>query len=208
MARRRCRACSPRSPRAGGDFDAIVIACFDDTGLAAARAPRPCPVIGIGEAAYHAALLLGRRFSRRHHAVGLGPDPRGEPRRLRPRPRCVRVRATEVPVLDIDGRRGEIAAEIAARWPRTAPRRSCSAAPAWPTCRPPLAPPRRPGDRRRHRRLRPRAHAGDIARLGLAALIEAAHPCSYALWADWALPKSALRPSADVSRSRTNHSPS
>lgn len=31
---------------------AIVIACFDDTGLAQARAQAACPVIGIGEASY------------------------------------------------------------------------------------------------------------------------------------------------------------
>ena len=48
---------------AGRRFDAIVIACFDDTGLAEARALAPCPVLGIGQAAYLAAVLLGRRFS-------------------------------------------------------------------------------------------------------------------------------------------------
>ena len=42
---------------------AIVIACFDDTGLAAARALATCPVIGIGQAAYHVAALAGARFS-------------------------------------------------------------------------------------------------------------------------------------------------
>src|SRR5690606_11177193 len=34
---------------------AHVIACFDDTGLDAARAVAAAPVIGIGEAAFHAA---------------------------------------------------------------------------------------------------------------------------------------------------------
>ena len=43
--------------------DVIVIACFDDTGLAALRAAAHCPVIGIGQAAYHMASLLGQRFS-------------------------------------------------------------------------------------------------------------------------------------------------
>ena len=33
------------------DFDAVVIACFDDTGLDAARCLTDKPVIGIGEAA-------------------------------------------------------------------------------------------------------------------------------------------------------------
>lgn len=43
--------------------DACIIACFDDTGLAEARALANVPVIGIGEAAFHAAMLLGQRYS-------------------------------------------------------------------------------------------------------------------------------------------------
>ena len=42
---------------------AIIIGCFDDTGLDAARALAACPVIGIGQAAYHLASLFGPRFS-------------------------------------------------------------------------------------------------------------------------------------------------
>lgn len=42
---------------------AIIIGCFDDTGLDAARALVSCPVIGIGQAAYHLASLYGARFS-------------------------------------------------------------------------------------------------------------------------------------------------
>ncbi len=42
---------------------AIVIGCFDDTGLCAARELASCPVIGIGQAAYHMASLFGARFS-------------------------------------------------------------------------------------------------------------------------------------------------
>lgn len=43
--------------------DAIIIACFDDTGLAAAREAAHCPVLGIGQAAFHTAALLGHRYS-------------------------------------------------------------------------------------------------------------------------------------------------
>jgi allantoin racemase len=43
--------------------DAHVIACFDDTGLDAARQIASSPVIGIGEAAYHAAALIANRFT-------------------------------------------------------------------------------------------------------------------------------------------------
>ncbi|WP_223422782.1 aspartate/glutamate racemase family protein [Tateyamaria pelophila] len=42
---------------------AIIIGCFDDTGLDAARSIAHCPVIGIGQAAYHLAALAGARFS-------------------------------------------------------------------------------------------------------------------------------------------------
>ncbi|MEO9824536.1 MAG: aspartate/glutamate racemase family protein [Paracoccaceae bacterium] len=42
---------------------AVIIGCFDDTGLSAARALANCPVIGIGQAAYHLASLYGARFS-------------------------------------------------------------------------------------------------------------------------------------------------
>lgn len=41
---------------------AYVIACFDDTGLDAARELTDAPVIGIGEASCHVATLLGQRF--------------------------------------------------------------------------------------------------------------------------------------------------
>jgi allantoin racemase len=45
--------------------DAHVIACFDDTGLDAARQLASAPVVGIGEAAYHAATLLAHKFTPR-----------------------------------------------------------------------------------------------------------------------------------------------
>ncbi|MGD1922780.1 MAG: aspartate/glutamate racemase family protein [Paracoccaceae bacterium] len=41
-------------------FDAAIIACFDDTGLAEARAAVQIPVIGIGQAAFLAAMIYGR----------------------------------------------------------------------------------------------------------------------------------------------------
>lgn len=42
---------------------AIIIGCFDDTALEAARDIASCPVIGIGQAAYHLAALAGGQFS-------------------------------------------------------------------------------------------------------------------------------------------------
>jgi allantoin racemase len=51
----------PKAREAG--VDAIVIACFDDTGLAETRAAAHCPVLGIGQSAFHMAALLGHRFA-------------------------------------------------------------------------------------------------------------------------------------------------
>jgi Asp/Glu/hydantoin racemase len=42
--------------------DAAVIACFGDPGLEAAKELLDIPVLGISEAAFHAAAMLGRRF--------------------------------------------------------------------------------------------------------------------------------------------------
>ncbi|MEM9043126.1 MAG: aspartate/glutamate racemase family protein [Pseudomonadota bacterium] len=42
------------------DYAAAIIACFDDTGLAEARNSVDIPVIGIGQAAFHAAMIFGQ----------------------------------------------------------------------------------------------------------------------------------------------------
>jgi allantoin racemase len=81
---------------------AHVIACFDDTGLDAARCISDHPVVGIGEAACHVASMLGCSFSivttlqrsipaLRRNVVHYGF---GE--------RCVSIRAAEVEVLALD----------------------------------------------------------------------------------------------------------
>ena len=81
--------------------DGYVIACFDDTGLDAARTLAHGPVVGICEAAMHVATMLGGRFSvvttlqRSVQALeALG-------RRYGVADRC-RVRAAEVPVLALE----------------------------------------------------------------------------------------------------------
>ena len=48
---------------AGPPTDAVVIACFGDPGLDAAREACEAPVIGIAEAAFHAASFLATGFS-------------------------------------------------------------------------------------------------------------------------------------------------
>jgi allantoin racemase len=88
--------------RKAGKVDATVIACFDDTGLEAARCFSPSPVIGIGEAGFHMASLIAEKFgvvttlSRslapiEHNLTKYGLASR-----------CAGVRASDVPVLELE----------------------------------------------------------------------------------------------------------
>jgi allantoin racemase len=83
-------------------FDAIVIACFSDPGLQAAREVVAIPVVGIEESGLHVAAMLGHRFSvltaRRQrvpakieHVRGLGLESR-----------LASVRPLEMSVLEMD----------------------------------------------------------------------------------------------------------
>ncbi len=47
----------------GHNYDAVIIACFDDTGLPELKSRISIPVLGVGEAAFHAATMLGSTFS-------------------------------------------------------------------------------------------------------------------------------------------------
>ena len=82
--------------------DAIVIACFDDTGLAPARALCPKPVIGIGQAAYVMAGLLGARFSVVTSLPVSIPVIEGNIAEMGYANACAKVRASNLPVLTID----------------------------------------------------------------------------------------------------------
>lgn len=44
-------------------YDAVILACFSDPGLHAAREVSSIPVIGIEESSFHVAAMLGARFS-------------------------------------------------------------------------------------------------------------------------------------------------
>lgn len=84
------------------EADAHVIACFDDTGLDAARALSPHPVIGIGEAAYHMASLVAERFTVVTTLSRSIPTLQANLVRYGLASRCARVRAAEVPVLALE----------------------------------------------------------------------------------------------------------
>lgn len=82
--------------------DAIVIACFDDTGLAQARARAGCPVLGIGQASFVMAGLLGLRFSVITSLAVSIPVIEGNIHDQGFSGQCVSVRASGLPVLTID----------------------------------------------------------------------------------------------------------
>ncbi len=82
--------------------DAIVIACFDDTGLAEIRAAAHCPVIGIGQAAYVTASLLGHRFSVVTTLDVSVPVIEGNIETLGYGESCASVRASGLPVLTVE----------------------------------------------------------------------------------------------------------
>ena len=82
--------------------DGIVIACFDDTGLANARALTSVPVLCIGHAAYQASMLLGLRFSVVTTLSVSVPVLESNIRQFGCTDYCCKVRASEVPVLDLE----------------------------------------------------------------------------------------------------------
>ena len=79
-----------------------VIACFDDTGLDAARALARAPVVGIGEAAFHVASLIAGSFSVVTTLSRAVPAIQQNLVRYGLAPRCARVRAAEIPVLALE----------------------------------------------------------------------------------------------------------
>ena len=84
------------------DVDAIVIACFDDTGLDAVRSLVSVPVLGIGEAAYHAASMIATKFSVITTLSRSVPGLESNLMRYGLAQKCVRVRATDIPVLKLE----------------------------------------------------------------------------------------------------------
>jgi allantoin racemase len=83
--------------------DGYVLACFGDPGLDAARELARGPVVGIAEAAMHAATLVGRGFS----VVTTLARTRGRALDLAARyvaaGACRGVYACDIPVLDLEG---------------------------------------------------------------------------------------------------------
>ena len=87
--------------RAGG-FDGVVIACFGDPGLPAARELSPVPVVGIAEAAMLTACMVAHRFSIVTVLPRVKPFLEDVVRYHGLESRCASIRTTPLSVLDCE----------------------------------------------------------------------------------------------------------
>jgi allantoin racemase len=88
--------------RADPDADAYVIACFGDPGLLAARELTGAPVLGIAEAAMHSATFLATSFSVVTTLERTRIISEALVRNYGMQAACRRVRATDLPVLELE----------------------------------------------------------------------------------------------------------
>ena len=82
--------------------DAVLVACFDDTGVDAVRCLVEVPVIGIGEAAYHAASMVASKFSVITTLSRSVPGIEANLERYGLMRKCSSVRASDIPVLALE----------------------------------------------------------------------------------------------------------
>jgi len=88
--------------RADPNADAYVIACFGDPGLLAARELTGAPVLGIAEAAMHSATFLATSFSVVTTLERTRIISEALVRNYGMQAACRRVRATDLPVLELE----------------------------------------------------------------------------------------------------------
>ena len=109
------------------DFDAVVIACFDDTGLDAARCLTDKPVIGIGEAAYHFASMIANKFSVVTTLARSVPALEHNLHKYGLITRVARVRSSDVAVLELEHPGSDACARISAEIGRAVAEDLCEA---------------------------------------------------------------------------------
>lgn len=91
-----------REMKSDDRFDAVIIACFDDTGLSELRARARVPVTGIGEAAYRLAIETAPPFSVVTTLAVSIPVLEGNIISYGFAEQCARVRASAIPVLELE----------------------------------------------------------------------------------------------------------
>lgn len=92
--------------------DAVILGCFDDTGIDTLRSRGAVPVVGLGEASCHSAAAAAQHF---HVVTTLAvsiPVIEENIRAMGLWARCGSVRASGVPVLDLPRRIGDVQAAI------------------------------------------------------------------------------------------------
>ena len=82
--------------------DGYIIACFDDTGLDAARCMVDAPVLGIGQSACSVASMLSNKFTVITTLSRSVPVLESNLQRYGLAARCAKVRATDIPVLELE----------------------------------------------------------------------------------------------------------
>jgi allantoin racemase len=82
--------------------DCIIIGCFDDTALEEAASLADCPVIGLGQSAYHYAALRNWQFSVVTTLSVSVPILEANIKRLGLSGYLAKVRASEIPVLELE----------------------------------------------------------------------------------------------------------
>lgn len=107
--------------------DAVIVACFDDTGLKALKARSPVPVVGIGEAGFLAAMLVAERFSVVTTLAVSLPVIEANLEAYGWRGRCAGLHASGVPVLDLEGADTKVVETVAAGIARAVTEDGCDA---------------------------------------------------------------------------------
>ena len=92
--------------------DAYLVACFGDPGVGAARELTEAPVVGIGEAAFQAAVTIARRFAVITTLPRSIPEIEDALERHGMRSRCVAVEPLGIPVADQGGHNPDTTAAI------------------------------------------------------------------------------------------------
>ena len=97
---------------AGENFDAAVIACFGDPGLDAAREVLSGPVLGIAEAAFHAATFVATGFSVVTTMTRTCVIAERLVRRYGFERQCRGIHGTDIPVLALEACGDDVIAQI------------------------------------------------------------------------------------------------
>jgi allantoin racemase len=89
-------------------FDGVIISCFGDPGLRAAKEAVKIPVVGVAEASIHLASMLGRRFA----VITAGPPDAGAYmmdnfRLYEMDHKCIAVKSVGIPVLGLPDDKSE-----------------------------------------------------------------------------------------------------